>query len=883
MQSAVIQAIMQHVKAIKMKLLLMIIILFIALGDIVRAAEEDSSSSNPETSPISWSDDMLDRLLSDLGDELDNQGERISSSIFDALTDIELYEFGSDNLSLGFEVQRKVFNNRDITNTFTVVDFFRVPVSLPIPLLSQGVSASNGTIGFHLGANLSISSMNIRQVLPKDLESIADLNGIRKKKKYIETLDDEETFSETTPDPFLADQQNTTEEDRDVLENISQFLKWKSENTLTRARYSSILNLFTQPFKLPLTNRALRKMDVGEISSYKIDGAIQLGGTVGFSGLEILNIPDLTAGISVSTYLHGKYTISILKESETQVQLKVTKGKTTGYAASLGIGSPNHEIFGGVVVLGSRMARITESVIPFNLSINKSLAKTFDVGYRFDLTNPEAKKAYFKAVYGMFKDSEDLANIKNGVSKIYTREQKTRTSSRNYSMKLSLIYHRGHVTSSSQSSALITLNGEEHHLFKSINIDSRGYGTAWGDGESKRYKFTTTIDGEVFSSDQEKGIALQVEASTSDLFTNSDELRGYISEVVTMTGIKELLKEFPEFDPQISCADYRLVNWSRRPGRRGARGRVNNTCFKKRDKAFFGKTSFFYKLNFTRSQLMKFANFDESQMWSLLETAYGVKKGMWQSSLARTGETLLNSYEYLFNIPLALFDIRLKPSLRLKSAKIFLKHWKSLKNITDIELLSKTVTKLFNTNSFSYEFLKVIKLTLGNEEVSYYVSAQAKKLFGTITRTGKVIGNVDTITARAANLIEFDRVSSRVNINPNAYVKGLKLKRIAPDQLEVEFILPKRPKYVFFRVDRTASWKFFKNLGKFILLNENEHFVKGKNKIIIKLNGDSRLSKELAEKIFNSSYVTFMLAISFGEDGWGNVSSERIKVKKNNR
>ena len=280
---------------------------------------------------------------------------------------------------------------------------------------------------------------------------------------------------------------------------------------------------------------------------------------------------------------------------------------------------------------------------------------------------------------------------------------------------------------------------------------------------------------------------------------------------------------------------------------------------------------------------MKFANYDESKMWKILELAYDVNEGKWDSSLSRTGQTLLNSYGHLLNIPLSIFDVRIRPSIKLRSAKKFLKHWKSLKTITDIELLSRTITKLFNTNTFSYEFLKVIKLTLEKEEVSYYVSAEVKKLFGTITRTGKVIENVDTISARASNLIEFDRVSSRVNINHEANVKNLKVKQTEPDQIEIEFTLPKKPKYVFFRADKTASWKFFKNLGRFILLNENGQFVKGKNKIIIKLNGDSRLSKELAEKIFASKYVTFMLAISFGEDGWGNVSAQRIKIKKHKR
>jgi hypothetical protein len=859
--------------------LLMTLVLTGLFSSHLMAQSDDTGTSTTSDSTVSWSGEILDRLMSDLGDELDDQGERLTTSIFESLTDIELYEFSKDDYKLGFEIQRKVFDNHDITNTFTVVDFFRVPISLPIPLLSKGVSGNFSGVGLHLGANLSVSTMNIRQVLPAELEGLPELRDIKEKKNYIEKLDDEESFSEATKDPYKPATDDETDEDRRVLGKIGRFLKWDTENSLTRARYSNILNLFTQPFKLPLNNLALRKMDVGEISSYKLDGSIQLGSTVGFSGLEMIGFNDITAGVSLTTYIHGNYKVSVMKESETQVQLKVSRGSRKGFARSIGIGSPDHEIFGGVVILGSTVGRIKESVIPFNLSVNSYLAKEFDVGYRYDLTNPEAKDAYFKAAYGFLKMSEELALAKNGVTKVYTREQRVRVTSRNYSMKLSLILQRGHVTTAAQTNAVITINGEEHHLFKSTNVNSQGYDTLWGDSENKRYQFSSTIDGEVFAADAEKGFALKVEATIDDRFTTAEEMKQYIAEVVTMTGIDDLIIEFPQFDPEIKCENYELVNWARTPGRRGARGRANNHCFNRRDKAYFGKSKFYYRLNFTRKQIEKFANYDENKMWEILEIAFGIESGKWSTRTARTGRSFTNSYATLLSLPLSLLDLKLKSPARLKTAKKFFKHWKSLKHLDDLKELSKTISKLFNTDQFSYEFLKVFKLTLEGEEVSYYMTAEAKKLFGTINRTGKVLEEVDTISGRASRLIEFDRIGSRINFNENAVVKNLSVKQTSSREVTIEFVLPEKPKFVFFRADKTANWGSFKNLGRFVLLNENDQFVKGKNKIVIGLDSDDKLSKELAPKVFNSKFVTFMLAISYGESGWGKISSDRIKIK----
>ncbi|MBT7609737.1 MAG: hypothetical protein HN576_08265 [Bacteriovoracaceae bacterium] len=814
-----------------------------------------------------WSGQILSRLLEDVGDELDQQAQKLTSSIFELITDIELYEFNQNDFSVGFEIQRKVFDNHNIINSFTVIDSFRIPIGLPVPILSNTISGGIGNVRLHLGTTLTVSSMNIRQVLPSDVANLDRLSTQNEINDVISHIKDDESFSIDHKDPYAISEDELTQEDKDIQAQTEKLFKWKTENVLRRARYSHIFNLLTQPFKLPLTNRALRKMDVGEISSYKLAGSVQLGATVGFSGIDLLGPANVIAGLGLTTYLHGDFKISVLKESETKVHLKLTKGKTKGFAGNIGIGSKDVVIFGGFMIAGKEIGELKQTIIPFNLRVHKSMAKSFDIGYRYDLTNKRAKKAYFKAVFGKLKDSESLALKKDGVTKVYTRDQVTNTQSRNHSIKLSYLYQRGHDTTTSTSSATITLDGKDHHIFQAINSNSRGYSTIWGGRESRRYNFVTTIDDEVRRRDDEKGILLKVEGSFNDKHTSAKEMRSYISEVVTMTGIEDFLVKFPNFDPNIDCEALKMELPE------------NNDCTRQIKKARYGKSEFYYRLNFTKKQVEKFAYYDDDKMWNILETAYGIKNSAWSTAGRRMKRTFLNVWANILNGPLALFDVNLSSGSKLPSARRFLKNWRSLKTIKDSEKLSKKIAKLFNTKKYSFQFLKAIKLTLENEKIAYFVTAKAKKLFGSISRSGEVVEDLDTVTTRAANLIDFDRNGSQANFNSNAIVEGFNAIQKSNKEIVITFALKKVPRFLFFRVDRTSSWRRFKHLGKFILSNKNGRFVKGENKITIKIDGTDEISKKVATKIFESKVVTFLAAVTYEDAAWGRVSSKRLRIR----
>jgi len=893
---------------------LLIAFLFIFQLSTVFAQADDPGSNgnggggvtNPDNGtpdPVGWPAELWDRFSSDIEDELDSQGAKLNASIFESLTDVELYKlgFGENNASMAFKVQRKVYNNHDILDTFTVIDFMRIPLTIPIPFpLDDGFNIAGGNVGLSLGLNMSINTTNIRQVLPRGLDKLPSLTELNQQATDVMSLDDalntdennDSEQDEQTDDSADENEDEDNDEDLDpaiadrpsaggfILENLGQVLVWRTENPITRARYKRIFNLLTHPFRLPLTMKSFDRLDNGEIVSYALDGSIQLGGSVGWSGIEFAGIDGMSVGLSLSTYLHGGFKVSIMKESETQAQLKVSRRNGDGWAASIGVGAPEHEVFSGVMVLGSNVGRITESVIPFNLSVNRPQARSFDVGYRYDLTKEDAKKAYFKACFGRLKLSDDLSQKEDsGVTKVFTREQTTQSENINYRMKLSLFLQRGHVTSKTTAQAKITLGDKVHHIFRATNVNSRGYDTIWEDGEQRRYTFNTTVSQEDFEGTWDKGMALKIEGTMEDRYTTGAEAHEYMSELMIATGQTDLFPILPKFDPDVKCSDVGLTRWSaRNPRRNDPRGRVSDPCNNHRRQASYGNTRFFYRLGFTRTQLEKFINLPEKRMWEVLAVAFGVNPERFATTGSRASTAVLNSYATLLNIPLAILDLHIDRGSMVAEAVKFFNQWKKLKLIDEPKEMTKIFAEMFHTRWHSQNFMKVMKLSLIGEEIAYYVSADAKLLFGTISKQGKTVDAVDTISSRASELIEFDRLGSRTNVDTSANVNNLSVKRLDDGTAEVSFHLSQEPKLVYVRVDRTTTWRSYKVLAKYILKNTG-FLKKGNNKFIVDKDGTDLLSKLFKRAVFNNQYNTLMLAINAKDAAWGPVASKRFRIR----
>ncbi len=874
-----------------------------------------------EDSLLQWPSQFLDSMSDEITDQWDYQGSQLSASIFESLTDIEIYSQKVGEGKVKFGIERKVYDNHDLSDSWTVIDFFQVPFSMPIDI-DLGVDISPVDLGLSLSTKLGMELVNIRQVLPRHMSKLMTIEeldaqvkaavvktnetqtkqNISDKKEKLEEFSEDgekiinplsldinysmkDIFSDSFDEGFLdefSDDPKDFEEGREQRRKQRQLERqaerkdkkkkrserWENSRMgrwlstpKERAKYSNILNLLTHPFRVPITSNAYDRMEDGEIATYSLDGTIQLSGNIGWS---IVPVPtgNFAMGVTLMTYLNGRFKISILKESEDYARVKLTRRLTRGDVGQLGAIDTKHTVFKGLVIFGETIAKWNTSVIPFALRVNQASARSFDVGYRYNMKDAEARKAYLHAVQGRFKRSEELLE-KGVVEKIFTRRQKTKTSGDSYKMTLSFFYERAHTNEAQHAEALIGLPTGTHHLFKSSTKNIRGFDTLWGHKESVSYIFSSTIDKDLFQSGaDEKGIAFRAQVQIQDSHTSGKELFRYINEVEKATGQHHIFPRYPLYYPLFNCE------------KRVEKGKK---CYEGRKRAKYGKSSFYYRLAITRGQLEKIVSYPESGMWRVVEEAFGVKPGSWGSKSKRAWHVIKKSYAALLNLPLKLVDIEIHDGTRLTQARRFIKHWKNLQRANNLGDVVKIISKMFYTTHFSFEYINILKGVLKGEELSYFIDGRSSKTFGQIIQQGNVIGAVDTISEKADRDIEFDSVGTKNRIDESASIEDFKANFVDDDTVELTYKLKSDAQYVFLRVDRTAAWKIHKNLVKFIIPTRGL-FKAGKGKITIKRGATSGYKKYLAEAIFSEKFVTIMMAIRSDSKNWGAVNSNRVQV-----
>src|SRR5690606_3030014 len=119
------------------------------------------TTNNPN--PIPWPDNFFSRISRDLSDDWVDQTSRLSVSLFNELADLELFSVGDGSVEVSPRIRRQVFDNRDLLETYTVVDTFRLPTTIGLwddsDIPFPGASLTAG-----LGAELFFQGTNIRQV-----------------------------------------------------------------------------------------------------------------------------------------------------------------------------------------------------------------------------------------------------------------------------------------------------------------------------------------------------------------------------------------------------------------------------------------------------------------------------------------------------------------------------------------------------------------------------------------------------------------------------------------------------------------------------------------------------------------------------------------------
>ena len=601
-------------------------------------------------------EDIMDDISFGVGrleGELTGQRQKLSASIFDSITDFDLYKhkFGPEDkqgkISIG--VEREVYNNYDIADTWTVVDFFTVPLTVPL-YVSKGYPIGNGTAKLKLQSSITMETFNIRQVYPRDFKGIKDnsLTSFEDLEKHENKRKDiREAFTKVLEDPDLkgllfgareAYKVIKDEANQLTAKDQAKFSLWDKNNQELNARYSNFWNLLKGPFKIPLGENAYRRLSKSEVISYSVNGAIELGLSAGFD-LSYGTANTGTTGFGGSVYLLGKYRISILKENNRFAKLKVTRKKEKGRKLFIGSESDDHVLFKGFVIAGKEVLDLTESVIPFEISNGKLKTETFDISYRYDLSKKEAKKAFFKAVRGQLKKSSDLSTIEDsGVEFIVSSDETGHSTFNKKKIEVMFFFEQGNLATNTITKAKFKLPDGTYKMYSAVNYTEDGYDTLWGHSENKQYKIETTLDPSQFKI-KKQGLALRFDALLDDSETNSKEYYRYILEVEEFTGQKELFPRVPIYRP-ISKEDTQNCKMNFHRG--SAAGR--NCKHKKIPLANYGDSRFKYTLGFTREQIEEFINYPKDKMWNAIENSFDIEKGDWSTNSSRFFYYLRNSY-----------------------------------------------------------------------------------------------------------------------------------------------------------------------------------------------------------------------------------------------
>lgn len=838
-------------------------------------------SGGRPNNPSPFPSDLFERLGNSISDDWDDAGTKLSASIFESLTNRELFNTQiAGDLSVGVRVQRRVFNNQDIVDSWTVVDVMKVPFYLPIPLLSEELGFANGAFGINVGLSFGGHAYHIRQISPKDWEKLRSVDNITQdlkdvEKKSEEISEDIKEENENNPEGTVLNQDDPTESD--IRDGLSRWAFWKTQNPRIRAQYNKLWNIITHPLKIPLTAERMDKYRVGSVASYGLEGAVQLGVNAGWSNFSVAgtDFTQTQAGLGITTYVKGDFRVSVWKESQQYSRVKLTRELNKGTSANVGTFSVKQELFEGFMVLDQNLFKIKEEFIPFSFTINRNIADQFEIGYRYDMTKPEARQAYEEACLGRFKLSYTLSQEEDsGVVESFTKVSQTRSRNRNYKMKLSLFFEKASSNSNSKTWASITMDDEEHRLFSAQNLTFKGYDSLWGKSEIKKHLFLTTYNELHNRLDPEKGLAMRIEGRIDDSDTTSKELYQYIDEVEVAIGKRDFFPRAPVYLPKLECEEI-----SRALNIHIEEEKCQEQGDRKKKKVNYGKTSFFYQVDLTMEHLRSIQQADEKTFWSVMERAFGVEEGEWKSGWKRSLSLVANGYATILNIPLAFVNVNLHDGGRLVVAYRFYRKWKKLKKITDKIELVNAFGDLYKTLHYSPDLVKATRLLAGETSARYFLTAKADRLWGQISEGNAAdLNNPFPVQDELNRRIEYDRIGPRINVDKEALISGLSFEKVDLNTAKITFNLKKKAKWLYLRVDQSPGWGRYKNLLRMIIKNNGE-FKKGENVITIKRDEENGYLKKLSEAFFNGRYSTFMMAYSIQEKDFGAVSSVRFKLE----
>jgi hypothetical protein len=741
--------------------------------------------------------------------------QTLTQLLFNSFSDISspVYSFKVPELpvDIGFGIDvgggRQVIYNQSIDNSYTVIDKILVGVRPELGGVYSGVK-----VGVRTRINFFVT--NVRQIGPTEYDILVPLD-----KKY---EDLKEAFRKEKLRSYSSAEIQVDNE------QYSSFMPSGKEKIERNATLGKIWNPLTMTFRLPLTPHAAERLAPNELLGYTILGGIELAAGFGVSLDPAAQI--LRTGVDASVYFKGIYEIVVLREKPEKpgdnfFRVKIGRHKGVGY--QLGMGS---EGYTGIDQLTKghmgplegnfvwSLAGFFVSVRPFRIEWDQSYWWLFNQVYRFDLNNPEARKAFQKAVLGRFKIAQNLAMDEKGnlrenapVTRILTEKEKRNLRGHRNSIKLFLFNLQKEGVIRNSDKILIDEKGEEHHISEAETISSRYWNFLFAISEKRSHSFLITTQLKEFQKEIKKpeAMILVVEAIRSDSQTTAKEYIGYVSEVEGALNI-------PGFFP--------------------APPRVRE---KDKLKPVVGNINISYQLKFNWPQMEKLINYPEEKMWPALITAFNAKGLGWEDPKTRKKLIAKAVGIYMGTVPVTIVGSKFPSKDNIIIASIKYNLWIKLKNalLRGPKELTEELGKFFKSGDYGPEMVKLLRVVLDGEKVPYKIRGFNPLLGSNPNFSEDQIGDIRNPVDQSMdpNLDLYKGDFEKVTVS------NLISEIISNQYIRFIFDLDKDPYSLFFNVQKVNLTGSLTNvsLGAVVMENKNKIFKKGRNIIMVKI-GDNR-------------------------------------------
>ncbi|OUR95418.1 hypothetical protein A9Q84_16425 [Halobacteriovorax marinus] len=830
---------------------------------------------------------LSDEALYKLSKKSDKLKFKVANKIFDSISDRTLVEFENDDINGKLKIERKVFSNHDLINSYTVVDRLALPFFLPG--WSQQIGSSH--LNFSISSSLGIDFLNIRQVTASNALFENPFKASQKKKKkmlksnwYMESI---ELLKEMKKNPEIIKGEQFIVERETIKDD--KFLYLDAQKT---ARYSNFFNLLAFPLRIPLKNKWLHKLEDGEIISYAGTGHLSTGVTLG-SSFDVLNPLDpLGASIHAKAYLRGRFQITILKESEDSVLVKFTKLRAAGDKNGFNIGVSNYDFF-EYEAYGHSLLKLGTSSFKINRSVVDEIYKTTDHVYRYDLKTKEGIEAYEDATIGRFETSyaysKKFRDMENAPVVRVAKAHKTgKTHRTNNKQELFIFLERKKESTHNHFTTQLTLSDGSKHIITASHVSNRfEEEDFWAEKNIRNYSFRTENHKDLQTNKEKFGFTF--EGNFQDSQTKGLELNAYTQAIEVLFNQKSLFPEVPIYLPT--------------PGTRWRKIHRKRKQINYKRMAKYGSSNFSFKVFLNEQQISSLINVDEQEMWSILEKSFRVKTGKWSNKSARTKSLYLSTiFGKVIGAPL-LFTANLfsdgidseghfrtpMDSAYITSVALnFHEKWMELKT-KDLRVDKAEVTELigemFYDQSFNLELMRTILITQVGSELAYSIAGY-NRAFGQIHKAGKQIVRIDTVTEEVTRLLNIEKDVELMKRDTGLVVAYIDSEIISDTKMKLKIKFNKTPKVIYFKLENSGGIKSKRVLSEFMMLNYQKDdsgelqpiFEGGIEKEIILDRENSRgFAKTLIDSMEADDWHTLSIAFSMTGKLFGNIVNQRIK------